>query len=35
VRQLTVKDGVATLEYTLPLASASLSLKDGKEGVLY
>ena len=34
VRQLTVKDGVATLEYTLPLASSTLSLIEGKEGVL-
>ena len=34
VRQLTVKDEVATLEYTLPLASSTLSLIEGKEGVL-
>jgi site-specific DNA recombinase len=34
VRQLTVGDGVATLEYTLPLASSTLSLVEGKDGVL-
>ena len=34
VRQLTVKDGVATLEYTLPMASSELSLIEGKDGVL-
>ena len=34
VRQLTVKDGIATLEYTLPLASSTLSLSEGKDGVL-
>ena len=34
VKQLTVKDGVATLEYTLPLASSTLSLIEGKDGVL-
>ncbi len=34
VRQLTVKDCIATLEYTLPLASSTLSLLEGKDGVL-
>ena len=34
VRQLTVKDKVATLEYTLPLASLKVSLPEGKTGVL-
>jgi hypothetical protein len=34
VRQLTVTDGVATMEYTLPLASSTLSLIEGKDGVL-
>ena len=34
VRQLTVGDGVATLEYTLLLASSTLSLIEGKDGVL-
>jgi hypothetical protein len=34
VRQLTVKDGVATLEYTLPMPSSELSLIEGKDGVL-
>lgn len=33
VRQLTVGDGVATLEYTLPLVSSTLSL-EGKDEVL-
>ena len=34
VRQLTVKDGVATLDYTLPMAPSSLNLTVGKDGVL-
>lgn len=34
IKQLTVKDGVATLEYTLPLASSTLSLIEEKEEVL-
>ncbi len=34
VKQLAVKDGVALLEYTLPLASSTFSLLEGQEGVL-
>ncbi len=34
VKQLTVKDNVATLEYTLPMAISTFSLTEGKDGVL-
>ncbi|AKG53316.1 resolvase domain protein [Dehalogenimonas sp. WBC-2] len=34
IKQLTVVDGNATLEYTLPLASSTLSLKETNDGVL-
>jgi hypothetical protein len=34
VKRLVVKDGIVILEYTLPLASSTLSLIEGKEGVL-
>jgi hypothetical protein len=35
VRQFTLKDRVTTLEYALLLASSTLSLIEGKEGVLF